>query len=68
MSRCTTDVYLIGGAEEGEPPPRPAGADAAAEAEGRTAVAVAWDGKARGVLTVAGALIAPGVPVVFMAG
>ncbi|CAM5243474.1 heavy metal translocating P-type ATPase [Streptomyces aurantiogriseus] len=31
-------------------------AKAAAEAEGRTAVAVAWDGKARGVLTVADAI------------
>ncbi|WP_149823064.1 heavy metal translocating P-type ATPase [Streptomyces tailanensis] len=31
-------------------------AKAAAEAEGRTAVAVAWDGKARGVLTVADAV------------
>jgi P-type Cu+ transporter len=34
-------------------PPELAGAKAAAEAEGRTAVAVAWDGKVRGVLTVA---------------
>ncbi|MFJ4693770.1 heavy metal translocating P-type ATPase [Streptomyces sp. NPDC088766] len=33
-----------------------AGAKAAAEAEGRTAVAVAWDGEARGVLTVADAI------------
>ncbi|MEV5169981.1 heavy metal translocating P-type ATPase [Streptomyces flaveolus] len=33
-----------------------AGAKAAAEAEGRTAVAVAWDGQARGVLTVADAV------------
>ncbi|MET8563878.1 heavy metal translocating P-type ATPase [Streptomyces flaveolus] len=33
-----------------------AGAKAAAEAEGRTAVAVAWDGQARGVLTVADAI------------
>ncbi|MGW0564345.1 heavy metal translocating P-type ATPase [Streptomyces sp. NPDC003016] len=33
-----------------------AGAKAAAEAEGRTAVAVAWDGSARGVLTVADAV------------
>ncbi|MFE9673905.1 heavy metal translocating P-type ATPase [Streptomyces sp. NPDC006259] len=33
-----------------------AGAKAAAEAEGRTAVAVAWDGEARGVLTVADAV------------
>ncbi|MDH6522218.1 heavy metal translocating P-type ATPase [Streptomyces sp. SAI-090] len=31
-------------------------AKAAAESEGRTAVAVAWDGKARGVLTVADAI------------
>ncbi|MFH9547898.1 heavy metal translocating P-type ATPase [Streptomyces sp. NPDC017435] len=31
-------------------------AKAAAEAEGRTAVAVAWDGKARGILTVADAV------------
>ncbi|MDO0911212.1 heavy metal translocating P-type ATPase [Streptomyces sp. DT2A-34] len=31
-------------------------AKAAAEAEGRTAVAVAWDGKARGVITVADAI------------
>ncbi|WP_411150025.1 heavy metal translocating P-type ATPase [Streptomyces sp. A30] len=31
-------------------------AKAAAEAEGRTAIAVAWDGKARGVLTVADAI------------
>ncbi|MFF4224728.1 heavy metal translocating P-type ATPase [Streptomyces abikoensis] len=33
-----------------------AAAKAAAEAEGRTAVAVAWDGEARGVLTVADAV------------
>ncbi|MBO0655932.1 copper-translocating P-type ATPase [Streptomyces triculaminicus] len=33
-----------------------AAAKAAAEAEGRTAVAVAWDGQARGVLTVADAV------------
>ncbi|MEU9184698.1 heavy metal translocating P-type ATPase [Streptomyces sp. NPDC048484] len=33
-----------------------AGAKATAEAEGRTAVAVAWDGEARGVLTVADAI------------
>ncbi|MEV6617973.1 heavy metal translocating P-type ATPase [Streptomyces sp. NPDC051051] len=33
-----------------------ADAKAAAEAEGRTAVAVAWDGEARGVLTVADAI------------
>ncbi|MEX2983051.1 heavy metal translocating P-type ATPase [Streptomyces sp. C36] len=33
-----------------------AAAKAAAEAEGRTAVAVAWDGEARGVLTVADAI------------
>ncbi|MFI6012160.1 heavy metal translocating P-type ATPase [Streptomyces sp. NPDC051243] len=33
-----------------------AGAKAAAEAEGQTAVAVAWDGEARGVLTVADAI------------
>ncbi|MFH9864426.1 heavy metal translocating P-type ATPase [Streptomyces sp. NPDC017202] len=33
-----------------------AGAKAAAEAEGRTAVVVAWDGEARGVLTVADAI------------
>ncbi|MET9502947.1 heavy metal translocating P-type ATPase [Streptomyces sp. NPDC006622] len=33
-----------------------AGAKATAEAEGRTAVAVAWDGEARGVLTVADAV------------
>ncbi|MFJ4878003.1 heavy metal translocating P-type ATPase [Streptomyces sp. NPDC088745] len=36
-----------------ELPPRLADAKAAAEARGRTAVAVAWDGEARGVLTVA---------------
>ncbi|MFI0979512.1 heavy metal translocating P-type ATPase [Streptomyces sp. NPDC021093] len=36
-----------------ELPPALAGAKAAAEASGRTAVAVAWDGEARGVLTVA---------------
>ncbi|MDT0345432.1 heavy metal translocating P-type ATPase [Streptomyces litchfieldiae] len=34
-------------------PPELEGAIAGAEAEGRTAVAVAWDGKARGVLVVA---------------
>ncbi|KUN72569.1 carbonate dehydratase [Streptomyces canus] len=37
-------------------PPELAEAKAAAEAEGRTAVAVAWDGEARGVLTVADAI------------
>ncbi|WP_153457287.1 heavy metal translocating P-type ATPase [Streptomyces smaragdinus] len=37
-------------------PPELASAKAAAEAEGRTAVAVAWDGAARGVLTVADAV------------
>ncbi|MFI1969805.1 copper-translocating P-type ATPase [Streptomyces cinnamoneus] len=36
-----------------ELPAELAAAKAAAEAEGRTAVAVAWDGRARGVLTVA---------------
>ncbi|MEU8886623.1 heavy metal translocating P-type ATPase [Streptomyces sp. NPDC048442] len=36
-----------------ELPPALAAAKAAAEASGRTAVAVAWDGEARGVLTVA---------------
>ncbi|GAA2957007.1 heavy metal translocating P-type ATPase [Streptomyces enissocaesilis] len=36
--------------------PELAGAKAAAEAEGRTAVAVAWGGSARGVLTVADAV------------
>ncbi|CAM5333000.1 carbonate dehydratase [Streptomyces spiroverticillatus] len=36
-----------------ELPPELADAKAAAEARGRTAVAVAWDGEARGVLTVA---------------
>ncbi|UGY91525.1 heavy metal translocating P-type ATPase [Streptomyces gobiensis] len=36
-----------------ELPPELAAAKNAAEAEGRTAVAVAWDGQARGVLTVA---------------
>ncbi|MGW7415717.1 heavy metal translocating P-type ATPase [Streptomyces sp. NPDC054863] len=36
-----------------ELPPALAGAKAAAEASGRTAVVVAWDGEARGVLTVA---------------
>ncbi|KOV64427.1 carbonate dehydratase [Streptomyces sp. AS58] len=39
-----------------ELPPELAGAKAAAETEGRTAVAVAWDGRARGVLTVADAI------------
>jgi Cu+-exporting ATPase len=39
-----------------ELPQELAEAKAAAEAEGRTAVAVAWDGKARGVLTVADAI------------
>ncbi|WP_333736563.1 heavy metal translocating P-type ATPase [Streptomyces sp. IBSBF 2806] len=39
-----------------ELPQELAEAKAAAEAEGRTAVAVAWDGKARGVLTVADAV------------
>ncbi|WP_306187398.1 cation-translocating P-type ATPase [Streptomyces sp. MK5] len=39
-----------------ELPEELAEAKAAAEAEGRTAVAVAWDGKARGVLTVADAI------------
>ncbi|MFD5425317.1 heavy metal translocating P-type ATPase [Streptomyces sp. NPDC127084] len=39
-----------------ELPDQLARAKAAAEAEGRTAVAVAWDGKARGVLTVADAV------------
>ncbi|MBA4864167.1 copper-translocating P-type ATPase [Streptomyces sp. PSKA54] len=39
-----------------ELPQELADAKAAAEAEGRTAVAVAWDGKARGVLTVADAV------------
>ncbi|MFE9600082.1 heavy metal translocating P-type ATPase [Streptomyces hokutonensis] len=39
-----------------ELPPELAEAKAAAEAEGRTAVAVAWDGEARGVLTVADAV------------
>ncbi|MFF5363743.1 heavy metal translocating P-type ATPase [Streptomyces scabiei] len=39
-----------------ELPQELAEAMAAAEAEGRTAVAVAWDGKARGVLTVADAI------------
>ncbi|MFP8882411.1 heavy metal translocating P-type ATPase [Streptomyces mangrovi] len=37
-------------------PPELAGARAAAEAEGRTAVAVAWDGKVRGLLAVADAV------------
>ncbi|WP_406142015.1 heavy metal translocating P-type ATPase [Streptomyces sp. NBC_01089] len=37
-------------------PPGLADAKAAAEAEGRTAVVVAWDGEARGVLTVADAV------------
>ncbi|MEV4741930.1 heavy metal translocating P-type ATPase [Streptomyces sp. NPDC049555] len=39
-----------------ELPAELAAAKAAAEAEGRTAVAVAWDGEARGVLTVADAI------------
>ncbi|OEJ51658.1 heavy metal translocating P-type ATPase [Streptomyces agglomeratus] len=39
-----------------ELPPGLAAAQAAAEAEGRTAVAVAWDGSARGVLAVADAV------------
>ncbi|MEU0946876.1 heavy metal translocating P-type ATPase [Streptomyces canus] len=39
-----------------ELPPKLAEAKAAAEAEGRTAVAVTWDGKACGVLTVADAI------------
>jgi Cu+-exporting ATPase len=39
-----------------ELPTELAEAKAAAEAEGRTAVAVAWDGEARGVLTVADAI------------
>ncbi|MFP8962828.1 heavy metal translocating P-type ATPase [Streptomyces nanhaiensis] len=39
-----------------ELPPGLAGARAAAEAEGRTAVAVAWDGKVRGLLAVADAV------------
>ncbi|MBB5120226.1 carbonate dehydratase [Streptomyces eurocidicus] len=39
-----------------ELPTELAAAKAAAEAEGRTAVAVAWDGEARGVLTVADAV------------
>jgi Cu+-exporting ATPase len=39
-----------------ELPPELAEAKAAAEAEGRTAVVVAWDGTARGVLTVADAV------------
>ncbi|MET7696502.1 heavy metal translocating P-type ATPase [Streptomyces sp. NPDC005485] len=39
-----------------ELPPTLAEAKAAAEAEGRTAVTVAWDGEARGVLTVADAI------------
>ncbi|MXM62791.1 heavy metal translocating P-type ATPase [Streptomyces sp. HUCO-GS316] len=39
-----------------ELPAELAGAKAGAEAEGRTAVAVAWDGEARGVLTVADAV------------
>ncbi|MDQ1044960.1 cation-translocating P-type ATPase [Streptomyces sp. V4I2] len=39
-----------------ELPAELAEAKAAAEAEGRTAVAVAWDGQARGVLTVADAI------------
>ncbi|GGP72671.1 heavy metal translocating P-type ATPase [Streptomyces abikoensis] len=39
-----------------ELPAELAAAKAAAEAEGRTAVAVAWDGEARGVLTVADAV------------
>ncbi|WP_240957670.1 heavy metal translocating P-type ATPase, partial [Streptomyces barkulensis] len=39
-----------------ELPPELAGARAAAEAEGRTAVAVAWDGKVRGLLAVADAV------------
>ncbi|WP_217237643.1 cation-translocating P-type ATPase [Streptomyces sp. AC555_RSS877] len=39
-----------------ELPEELAEAKAAAEGEGRTAVAVAWDGKARGVLTVADAI------------
>jgi Cu+-exporting ATPase len=39
-----------------ELPRQLAEAKAAAEAEGRTAVAVAWDGEARGVLTVADAI------------
>ncbi|MEU1596030.1 heavy metal translocating P-type ATPase [Streptomyces sp. NPDC005708] len=39
-----------------ELPQELAEAKAAAEAEGRTAVAVAWDGEARGVLTVADAI------------
>ncbi|MCF3100372.1 copper-translocating P-type ATPase [Streptomyces roseoverticillatus] len=39
-----------------ELPAELAAAKATAEAEGRTAVAVAWDGKARGVLTVADAV------------
>ncbi|OAH10462.1 heavy metal translocating P-type ATPase [Streptomyces jeddahensis] len=39
-----------------ELPPELAEAKIAAEGEGRTAVAVAWDGKARGVLTVADAV------------
>jgi Cu+-exporting ATPase len=39
-----------------ELPPELAEAKAVAEAEGRTAVAVAWDGEARGVLTVADAV------------
>ncbi|MER6159303.1 heavy metal translocating P-type ATPase [Streptomyces sp. NPDC001868] len=39
-----------------ELPQELAEAKAAAEAEGRTAIAVAWDGKARGVLTVADAI------------
>ncbi|MFI0741199.1 heavy metal translocating P-type ATPase [Streptomyces sp. NPDC021100] len=39
-----------------ELPAELAAAKATAEAEGRTAVAVAWDGKARGVLTVADAI------------
>ncbi|MCK1823690.1 copper-translocating P-type ATPase, partial [Streptomyces sp. XM83C] len=43
--------------DAGIPLPGPlADAKAAAEAEGRTAVAVAWDGEARGVLTVADAV------------
>ncbi|MDH6627726.1 Cu+-exporting ATPase [Streptomyces sp. LBL] len=40
----------------GEIPRELAEAKAAAEAEGRTAVVVAWDGEARGVLTVADAI------------
>ncbi|GHF07981.1 heavy metal translocating P-type ATPase [Streptomyces morookaense] len=39
-----------------ELPAELAAAKAAAEAEGRTAVAVAWDGEARGILTVADAV------------